>query len=243
MTDTNNRMTALVTGASRGIGLAIARELADTGYNLALVARSAEALAHVAEKIKTASAVQVKTIVADLAAETSYSQVVAETVQTFGGLDLLVNCAGIAQQGSFTDVSPAQWDAIFAVNAKAPFFICKEALPYLKQSPKPIIINIASVVGFKGYIHQSAYSSSKHALTGFTKVLAKEVQPFGIRVHLISPGGVATEMVKKMRPDIQADELLQPEEIAEIVRFLVTRKGRGTIDHFYLRRYSSLAFD
>ena len=243
MTDTNNRMTALVTGASRGIGLAIARELADVGYNLALVARSAEALAQVAEEIKTASAVQVKTIVADLAAETSYSQVVAETVQTFGGLDLLVNCAGIAQQGSFTDVSPAQWDAIFAVNAKAPFFICKEALPYLKQSPKPIIINIASVVGFKGYIHQSAYSSSKHALTGFTKVLAKEVQPFGIRVHLISPGGVATEMVKKMRPDIQADELLQPEEIAEIVRFLVTRKGRGTIDQFYLRRYSSLAFD
>lgn len=239
----NEKMTALVTGASRGIGLAIARELADAGYNLALVARSAEALAHVAEEIKTASAVHVKTIVADLAAETSYSQVVAETVQTFGGLDLLVNCAGIAQQGSFTDVSPAQWDAIFAVNAKAPFFICKEALPYLKQSPKPIIINIASVVGFKGYIHQSAYSSSKHALTGFTKVLAKEVQPFGIRVHLISPGGVATEMVKKMRPDIQADELLQPEEIAEIVRFLVTRKGRGTIDQFYLRRYSSLAFD
>jgi len=239
----NEKMTALVTGASRGIGLAIARELADAGYNLALVARSAEALAQVAEEIKTASAVQVKTIVADLAAETSYSQVVAETVQTFGGLDLLVNCAGIAQQGSFTDVSPAQWDAIFAVNAKAPFFICKEALPYLKQSPKPIIINIASVVGFKGYIHQSAYSSSKHALTGFTKVLAKEVQPFGIRVHLISPGGVATEMVKKMRPDIQADELLQPEEIAEIVRFLVTRKGRGTIDQFYLRRYSSLAFD
>ncbi len=164
-------------------------------------------------------------------------------MDAFGGIDLLVNCAGLAQQGSFTEVQPAEWDAIFAVNAKAPFFICKEALPYLKQSAKPIIINIASVVGFKGYIHQSVYSSSKHALTGFTKVLAKEVQPFGIRVHLISPGGVATEMVKKMRPDIKADELLQPEEIAEIVRFLVTRKGAGTIDQFYLRRYSSLAFD
>ena len=236
-------MTALVTGASRGIGLAIARELADAGYNLALVARSEEALRRVANEIEAASAVKVRTIVADLASEESYPQVVAETVRAFGGLDLLVNCAGIAQQGSFTEVSPAQWDAIFAVNAKAPFFICKEALPYLKQSPKPIIINIASVVGFKGYIHQSAYSSSKHALTGFTKVLAKEVQPFGIRVHLISPGGVATEMVKKMRPDIKADELLQPEEVAEIVRFLVTRKGRGTIDQFYLRRYSSLAFD
>ena len=77
----------------------------------------------------------------------------------------------------------------------------------------------------------------------FTKVFAKEVQPFGIRVHLISPGGVATEMVRSMRPDIKADELIQPEEIGEIVRFLVTRKGQGTIDQFYIRRYSGLAFD
>ena len=236
-------MTALVTGASRGIGLAIARELADVGYNLALVARGEDALKQVAAEIEAAHGVRVKRIAADLAQEDSYAKVVTETVKEFGGIDLLVNCAGLAQQGSFTDVEPAEWDKIFTVNAKALFFICKEALPYLKQSHKPIIINIASVVGFKGYINQSVYSSSKHALTGFTKVLAKEVQPFGIRVHLISPGGVATEMVKKMRPDIKADELLQPEEIAEIVRFLVTRKGRGTIDQFYLRRYSSLAFD
>lgn len=237
------RMTALVTGASRGIGLAIARELADVGYNLALVARSEDAMKQVAAEIEAAYGVRVKPIPADLAQEESYRRIVAETVAEFGGIDLLVNCAGLAQQGSFTDVTPAEWDTIFSVNAKAPFFICKEALPYLKQSQKPIIINIASVVGFKGYIHQSVYSSSKHALTGFTKVLAKEVQPFGIRVHLISPGGVATEMVTRMRPDIKPDELLQPEEIAEIVRFLVTRKGRGTIDQFYLRRYSSLAFD
>lgn len=236
-------MTALVTGASRGIGLAIARELAGVGYNLALVARNAEALNKVAGEIEKGSHVRVKPITADLALEESYDRVIAATVQEFGGIDLLVNCAGLAQQGSFTEVVPEEWDKIFAVNAKAPFFLCKEALPYLKQSKKPIIINIASVVGFKGYIHQSVYSSSKHALTGFTKVLAKEVQPFGIRVHLISPGGVATEMVTKMRPDIKPDELLQPEEIAEIVRFLVTRKGRGTIDQFYLRRYSSLAFD
>ena len=239
----NNRMTALVTGASRGIGLAIAKELAEVGYNLALVARSPEKLQQVAAGIESTCPVKVKTIAADLTQEESYGRIVEETAAAFGGLDLLVNCAGLAQQGSFTEVQPAEWDSIFAVNAKAPFFICKQALPYLEKSPKPIIINIASVVGFKGYINQSVYSSSKHALTGFTKVLAKEVQPLGIRVHLISPGGVATEMVKQMRPDIKPEELLQPEEIAEIVRFLVTKKGAGTIDQFYLRRYSSLAFD
>ena len=239
-----NTMTALVTGASRGIGLAIARELADVGYNLALVARGAEALDAASAEIMAANpGIKVVSIPADLAKEESYQLVVDTAAAAFGGIDLLVNCAGLSQAGSFTEVSPAQWDAIFAVNAKAPFFICKAALPYLKLSGKPIIINIASVVGFKGYINQSAYSSSKHALTGFTKVLAKEVQPFGIRVHLISPGGVATEMVKMMRPDINPEELLQPEEVAEIVRFIVTKKGSGTIDNFYLRRYSSLAFD
>ena len=240
---TRELATALVTGASRGIGLAIAKELADVGYNLALVARGEDKLKAAAEQIAAGSGVRAKAIPADLAREDSYARIVEETVQEFGSLDLLVNCAGLAQQGSFTEVTPAQWDAIFAVNAKAPFFICKQALPYLKKSPKPIIINIASVVGFKGYINQSVYSSSKHALTGFTKVLAKEVQPLGIRVHLISPGGVATEMVREMRPDIKPEELIQPEEIAEIVRFLVTKKGRGTIDQFYLRRYNSLAFD
>lgn len=235
-------MVALVTGASRGIGKAIAIELAALGYDLALVARNESALAEVIASLPDSCGKAVA-IPADLSQEESYASVIAEAVSELGGLDVLVNCAGLSQAGSFTEVTPQEWDRIFAVNAKAPFFLCKEALPYLKESPKATVINISSVVGFKGYINQSAYSSSKHALAGFTKVFAKEVQPFGIRVHLISPGGVATEMVTKMRPDINADELIQPSEIAELVRFLVTREGNGTIDHIYIRRYSGLAFD
>lgn len=235
-------MVALVTGASRGIGKAIAIELAALGYDLALVARNESALAEVIASLPDSCGKAVA-IPADLSQEESYAYVIAEAVSELGGLDVLVNCAGLSQAGSFTEVTPQEWDRIFAVNAKAPFFLCKEALPYLKESPKATVINISSVVGFKGYINQSAYSSSKHALAGFTKVFAKEVQPFGIRVHLISPGGVATEMVTKMRPDINADELIQPSEIAELVRFLVTREGNGTIDHLYIRRYSGLAFD
>ena len=235
-------MVALVTGASRGIGKAIALELANLGYDLALVARNELALAEVIASLPESCGKAVA-IPADLFQEESYSSVIAEAVSELGGLDVLVNCAGLSQAGSFTEVTPQEWDRIFSVNAKAPFFLCKEALPYLKESNKATVINISSVVGFKGYINQSAYSSSKHALAGFTKVLAKEVQPFGIRVHLISPGGVATEMVTKMRPDINAEELIQPSEIAELIRFLVTREGNGTIDHLYIRRYSGLAFD
>ncbi|MBQ7163688.1 MAG: SDR family oxidoreductase [Bacteroidales bacterium] len=235
-------MIALVTGASRGIGKCIALELAACGYDLALVGRDSTALTTVVEAARE-KGVKAIPIVSDLAEEKAPADIVRQTVARFGGIDVLVNCAGLSQSGSFIDVTPQQWDRIMIVNARAPFFLCKEALPYLKQSTRPIVINIASVVGFKGYINQSVYASSKHALTGFTKVFAKEVQPFGIRVHLISPGGVATEMVTQMRPDIKPSELIQPEEVAEIVRFLVTRKGNGVIDQFYLRRYSGLAFD
>jgi 3-oxoacyl-[acyl-carrier protein] reductase len=233
-------MIALLTGASRGIGRAIALELADLGFDLALVGRDQASLEETASLIP---GTRVSLITADLSDPGSSKYIVERTVSAFGGLDLLVNCAGVPQKGPFTEVTPEEWDKVFAVNARAPFFICQAALEPLKKSSKPMVINIASVVGFKGYINQSVYSSSKHALTGFTKVFAKEVQPFGIRVHLISPGGVATEMVKKMRPDIDPSELIQPEEIAEIVRFLVTRKGSGTIDQFYIRRYTGLAFD
>ena len=236
-------MTALVTGASKGIGRVIAEQLAADGYDLALVGRDTASLKEVKEAVTENPDIKAISIEADLSDINSCSRIVEETVKAFGGLDLLVNCAGLSHKGSFTTVTPEEWDRIFAVNARAPFFISQAALPYLKRSEKPIVINVASVVGFKGYAYQSVYSSSKHALTGFTKVFAKEVQPFGIRVHLISPGGVATEMVKKMRPDINADELIQPEEIAEIVHFLVTRKGNGTIDQFYIRRFSGLAFD
>lgn len=234
-------MIALVTGASRGIGKAIALQLAEDGYDLALVGRDIEALMNV--KAEMPHNIKVLTMIANLENVGEAEKVVEDVASICGGIDLVVNCAGLSHKGGFETVTPELWDRIFAVNAKAPFFICKAALPYLKQSSKPIVINIASVVGFKGYQDQSVYASSKHALTGFTKVFAKEVQPFGIRVHLISPGGVATEMVKKMRPDIAPDELIQPEEIAEIIHFLVTRKGAGTIDQFYIRRYSGLAFD
>ena len=241
-------MVALITGASRGIGETIALELGRRGFDLALVGRDRESLEEIAGKAEGAGStagegIKTHCIVADLSKVEAAKGIVEETAKALGGIDVLVNCAGVPQNGPFTDVTPEEWDKVFAVNARAPFFICQAALPYLKASQKPIVINISSVVGFKGYANQSVYSSSKHALAGFTQVFAKEVQPFGIRVHLISPGAVATEMVRKMRPDINPSELIQPEEIAEIVRFLVTRKGTGTIDEFYIRRYSGLAFD
>ena len=142
-------MTGLVTGASRGIGKTIALELAGLGYNLAITGRDKASLGQAASEIE-ATGVKCLCIEADLGEESSYDKVVDETVKAFGGIDLLVNCAGLSHAGPFHEATPELWDRIFRVNAKAPFFISKAALPYLKKSEKPIVINIASVVGFKG---------------------------------------------------------------------------------------------
>ncbi|MDR2917095.1 MAG: SDR family oxidoreductase [Tannerella sp.] len=233
---------AIVTGGSRGIGRAIALELAQNGYEVAITGRDTEQLKKVIAEIESIGQKGLA-ITADLTHNHTPEAIIKEATGHFKQLDVLVNCAGITMSGSFTDTGIEDWERIFNVNARAPFFLCKEAMPFLKKSKKAIIINIASVVGFKGYIYQSVYASSKHALTGFTKVLAKEVQPLGIRVHLISPGGVATEMVTRVRPDIHPEELIQPEEIAEIIRYIVNSNGNGIIDHFYIRRFSGLPFD
>ena len=120
--------------------------------------------------------------------------------------------------------------------------LCREAIPYLKQQEISFIININSVVGIKGYAHQAAYSASKHALLGMTKSLAKEVQPDGIRVHSINPGGIDTELIGRARPDLDRSVLMQPEEIADIVLYLVTRRGNAIIDEINVRRAASTAW-
>lgn len=234
--------TAVVTGASKGIGRIIALKLASLGFSLAIVGRNEKQLSTLKTEIEKSN-VSCLILAVDLTDEKAPERIIKETISHFGQLDLLINNAGSAQSANILETDAATWNAIFSVNTRAPFFLCKAAIPHLKKSKNPIIINIGSVVGFKGYAGQAAYSSSKHALAGFTKVLAKEVQDYGIQVHLISPGGVNTEMVQEMRPDINTDELIQPEEIAELIEFLVTRKGRGTIDHFYIRRKSGRAFD
>lgn len=234
--------TAIVTGASRGIGKAIALKLSALGYQVVATGRSATRLGELKTEIENSDGLCLP-LVMDMLELDAPSRIVKESMARFGQIDVLVNNAGISYSAAISETDEATWDRLHAVNARAPFFLCKEAIPHMENSSNPVIINIASAVGIKGYVDQAAYGSSKHALTGFTKVLAKEVQQAGIRVHLISPGGVDTEMIREMRPDINSDELIQTLEIAELVEFLVSRKGMGTIDHLYIRRRSGLAFD
>jgi NAD(P)-dependent dehydrogenase (short-subunit alcohol dehydrogenase family) len=158
-------------------------------------------------------------------------------VERFGGLDVLINCAGTAQNQRFEEVTEEDYDRIMNLNARAPYFLCQASLPALRCSACATIINITSVVAHKGYPYQSAYAASKHALAGFSKSLANEVYQENIRVHLISPGGVYTPMVAQTRPDLTPDMVSLPEDIANIAAFyLQMRDANAIVDEIQVHR-------
>lgn len=226
---------ALVTGASRGIGAAIACSLAQAGAELFLVARSEEGLYHTQQRITDAGGRATYTC-GDVSDETDVRQIVARVLAQHGRLDILINCAGIGVFGPLLETSVTDWDRVMATNVRGPFLFCREAIPTMVHSGGGCIINIASVVGVKGYVNQSAYAASKHALLGMTKVLAQEVQHQGIRVHVVCPGGVDTDMATQARPDLDRAGLIKPEEVASVVLFLVSQQGNAIVDQINLRR-------
>jgi len=229
---------AIVTGASRGIGRAISVALAQEAATVVLAARSIQKLQETADKVTEAGG-KAEIVVTELTEEESIKNLVKTTSEKFSRLDILVNNAGVTHSAKLEQTATEDWERCMQVNARAPFILCREALPLLKKSQAGYIINIASVVGVKGYPLQSAYTSSKHALRGMTISLSEELKGSNIRVHLLCPGGVDTDLVQKVRPDIKKVELMQPEEIAELVLYLVTHKGNAVIDELHIRRATS----
>ncbi len=201
---------ALVTGASRGIGRAISVALAQEAATVVLAARSIQKLQETADHVTKAGG-KANIVVTELTEEESIKNLVKTTTDKFSRLDILVNNAGVTHSAKLEETATEDWQRCMQINARAPFILCREALPLLKKAETGYIINIASVVGVKGYPLQSAYTSSKHALRGMTISLAEELRGSNIRVHLLCPGGVDTDLVQKVRPDIKKDELMQPE--------------------------------
>jgi len=229
---------AVVTGASRGIGRAISVALGGQGAAVVLAARAMEKLEETAELVRKAGG-RAEIVVTELTDEDSIRNLVEVTGERFGRLDILVNNAGVTHSAALEETAAVDWERCMQVNARAPFILCREALGLLRQAPAGRIVNIASVVGVKGYRLQSAYTASKHALRGMTISLAEELKGSNVRVHLLCPGGVDTEMVGNVRPDIKTEDLIGPGEIAELVLYLVTHKGNAVIDELHIRRAAS----
>ena len=229
---------AIVTGASRGIGRAISVALAREAATVVLAARSMTKLQETAELVKQAGG-KAEIIITDLLREESIINLARSVGEKFGRLDILVNNAGITHSSKLEETKTEDWQRCLQVNATAPFTLCREALPLLRKSPTSYIINISSVVGVKGYPLQSAYTASKHAVRGMTMSLAEEFNGTNVRVHLVCPGGVDTELIPQVRPDLKSEDLMRPEEIAELVMYLVTHKGKAIIDELHIRRSTS----
>jgi 3-oxoacyl-[acyl-carrier protein] reductase len=222
---------AIVTGAGHGIGLEIVKALLREKIRVLATSRHVDALRAFEGK-------ELLLTPADLTDDNSFERIVSDCVAAFGGVDIVINNAGYGKKMLLTDTSREEWDRHMAVNVRAPFMLVNAAMPYLQASDHATVINICSVVSHKGYAMQGAYTAAKHALLGYTKVLARETFDQGIRVHAISPGGVATEMIQKMRPDLDLSMLSTPGEIADIVLFLLKNRSGAVIDEISVRRHT-----
>lgn len=228
--------TALVTGGGGGIGREIAAQLKAAGANVAICGRNVEKLEAAAHAIGGAL-----TLPGDLLDDTYVQSCVDRTVETFGGLDILINNAGVALSKPFAETAIEDFDRVMATNVRAPFLLIRRALPQLRKA-RGRVINIASVVAHKGYPLQSAYAASKHALLGLSKSLANELYEDGVRVHVISPGGVYTDMAKVARPDLSPDGLISAAEVADAVMFLLSLDKNAVIDEICLHRQGKAPF-
>ena len=228
--------TALVTGGGGGIGREIAAQLKAAGANVAICGRNVEKLEAAAHAIGGAL-----TLPGDLLDDTYVQSCVDRTVETFGGLDILINNAGVALSRPFAETAIEDFDRVMATNVRAPFILIRSALPHLRKA-RGRVINIASVVAHKGYPLQSAYAASKHALLGLSKSLANELYEDGVRVHVISPGGVYTDMVRVARPDLSPDGLISAAEVADAVMFLLSLDKNAVIDEICLHRQGKAPF-
>lgn len=214
--------TALVTGASRGIGRAVAEALAGEGYHLYLTCRHSETeLTQLSYYLSKTFSVSCTPILADMGNPQDVERVFAEINQ----LTVLVNNAGISHVGLLHEMSPQQWQSLMDVNLNALFYTCRLAIPLMLQRHAGKILNISSIWGNVGASMEVAYSASKGGVNAFTKALAKELAPSGIQVNAIACGLIDTDMnrgfsaedLEALRAEIPADRIGQPEEAARLV--------------------------
>ena len=226
MQQTTTPKIALVTGASRGIGRAIAEALAAEGYRLYLTCKSSgEDLTQLSHQLSETYHIESTPIVADM----GDAQAVERLFSQINDLTLLVNNAGVSHIGLLHQMSLPEWQNLMNVNLNALFYTCRLAVPMMLQRHTGKIINISSVWGNVGASMETAYSASKGGVNAFTKALAKELAPSGIQVNAIACGIIDTDMngcfspeeLEAIRSEIPADRIGQPEEVAALVRSLL----------------------
>jgi len=223
---------AVVTGASRGIGLAIARRLGQMGARVSLCARNAANLERAASDLRAAG-IQILALRTDVTRGDEVASLVSETQRTFGPVDILVNNAGIGIFGPFQEQTEADWNTIMDTNLKSVFLVSRAVAPGMIRRKTGHIINIASLAGKSAFANGAVYCASKWGLLGLTGCMAEELRAHGIRVSAICPGSVATEFSPHAGKD--PARMLQPEDVAHAVAALVTQAPGSFISEVLMR--------
>ena len=216
MTDLKNK-NALITGAGKGIGKAIALALAKEGVNVILEKKKKNEIDNVAAKARSLR-VKALAITADVADINSVNAAIEKALAEFGTIDILINNAGIAAFGKFLELEPTDWERIIQVNLMGTYYVTRAVLPNMIERQTGDIINISSTAGLAGNALTSAYSASKFAVLGLTDSLMQEVRKHNIRVTALTPSTVATDMAKELNlTDGNPDKVMQAEDISELI--------------------------
>jgi 3-oxoacyl-[acyl-carrier protein] reductase len=218
MNDLQNKV-ALVTGAGRGIGKAIAIALAQAGCHVILTARTKTQLESVQSEIQ-ANGGQALSIPSDLTRDEEIDRLFSEAQRTYGVVDLLINNAGWGKKSIIVRAPVSDWDQTLRVNLRAPMLLTKLVLPAMIEQNSGAIINISSISGKSGEAGSSAYAASKFGLIGFTQSLYEEVRDYGIKVSVILPGFVDTPMIPVVK-HLDRSKMIRPEDVADAVLFVL----------------------
>lgn len=239
---------ALITGASSGIGEETARQLAAEGAAVALVARRKERLEALAAEI-TAAGGRVLVLPADITQQTAAIAVVERTLSEFGRLDTLVNNAGVMLNANILNADTREWERMIDLNLKGLLYVTHAALPHLlkaaEDSPRRVadVVNISSVAGRRARVGAGVYNATKFGVVALTESLRQEVTARHVRISVVEPGVVRTELDSHMKPEnrevtmkpFQGITALESEDIAEIILFIVTRHWRSAINEVLVR--------
>lgn len=223
----------LITGASRGIGRETARLFAQQGNRVAINYNKSKEEAESLARVLTQNGCEAIAVQADISSRTEVGQMVEKIVQKWGGIDVLVNNAGIAQQKLLQDITEEDWQRMFNINVTGAFFCTQAVLPFMLKKQAGCIINVSSIWGIAGASMECHYSASKAALIGLTKALAKELGPSGIRVNCVAPGVIDTQMnaalaketLEWLKEETPLGILGRPEDIAQTICFLASPKA------------------
>ncbi len=231
-----NGKVAVVTGASRGAGKAIATRLMSEGVKLAIIG-SSEQIHETATELKENGG-EVLSLQADVANEQQVKEAFKQALDQYGKIDILVNNAGIGFFKTAEETTVEEWDKVFDVNTKGVFLTTREVLPSMKENNSGTIITISSDVGRRAIANGSAYTATKYAVQGFINSVAQEVQEYGIRMGTVNPGAIDTYFAGSNQGETHKEDWLKVDDIAEAVCYMASAAKHMVVDEILLHPLS-----